>query len=110
MTDVLGSFHALTCDPDRLNDLLEAATFIGIAILAVPVWTTNLNKRRAAKHAQDKEDFYAKIPEDAPQIKILDDLHDLMTKDNDVWRKRDHVCLIVGYLLLLGSNFVRVIT
>ncbi|SNR44446.1 hypothetical protein [Puniceibacterium sediminis] len=85
---------------------LNLATFAGIAILAVPVWSLNSRKRKlhqvrqADQSAEDDSDFRSKTR------KILKDMHE---KDVAGWRWRDHFCLLVGYVLLLGSAFLRVL-
>ena len=85
---------------------LNLATFLGIAILAVPVWDLNLRKRKlhqvqlAENQAADDSDFRARTRA------ILAERHRQNVAD---WRRRDQVCLIAGYLLLLGAAAARVV-
>jgi len=85
---------------------LNLATFAGIAILAIPVWDLNLRKRRlhrvrqADKEAENDSDFRALTR------RILFEKHKKNVED---WRRRDQVCLLLGYCLLLGAAATRVV-
>jgi len=85
---------------------LNLGTFLGIAILAVPVWDLNVRKRKlhqvqqAEDQAADDSDFRARARA------ILSEKH---KKNVAGWRARDQICLIVGYLLLLGASAARVV-
>jgi membrane protein implicated in regulation of membrane protease activity len=85
---------------------LNLATFAGIAILAVPVWDLNTRKRklhqvrRAEKEAEDDSDFRARTR------KILSEKHKVNVEG---WRRRDQVCLLAGYVLLLGAAALRIV-
>ena len=81
---------------------LDLATFAGIAILAVPVWSLNFRKK-ALKQIRDA------LPAEPATFKdrvksILKDKHN---RDVTDWRQVDEICLTVGYLLLLGSAVLR---
>lgn len=85
---------------------LSLATCLGIAILAVPVWSLNARKRdrhmiqAADRSARNDSDFRLRTR------KILLGRHDRQVND---WRRRDEICLLVGYTLVLGSALMRVI-
>lgn len=85
---------------------LNLATFLGIAVLAVPVWDLNLRKRqlhrvqRADSDADNDSDFRARTR------KILSEKHRRNVED---WRWRDQACLLTGYVLLLGAAALRIV-
>ena len=86
---------------------LNLATFLGIAILAVPVWSLNTRKRKlhqvrsADQNAENDSDFRAKTRA------ILSDKHKKNVED---WRPIDQFCLVIGYVLLLGASLLRVLS
>lgn len=88
--------------PAEIHWWLNLATLVGIAILAVPTWSLNRRKKRlqAVRDAlaQDAQTFRASVREI---------LHDKQNRDVSDWRRIDELCLIAGYLLLLGSAFAR---
>ena len=85
---------------------LNFATFAGIAALAIPVWDLNARKRRlhdirqADSEATSDNDFR----ERTRQI-----LFEKQRQDVEGWRRRDQVCLAIGYVLLLGAAFLRLV-
>lgn len=81
---------------------LNLTALIGIAILAVPTWSLNRRKKRlqAVRDALPQE---PKTFRDS--VKGI--LTDKRNKEVSDWRWIDEICLIVGYLLLLGSSFAR---
>lgn len=89
--------------PD-LHWWLNLASFLGIAILAVPVWSLNFRRKRltalrqADRKAASDTDFRAQAR------KLLIDRH---RQNVDDWRPIDQACLAAGYLLLLGAAFLR---
>ncbi len=85
---------------------LNLATFIGIAILAVPVWSLNTRKRKL--HQVRQADADAKSDSDF-RTKTRGILADKHKKNVEDWRRIDQICLIVGYALLLGAALLRVI-
>lgn len=81
---------------------LNLASLLGIAILAVPTWSLNRRKKmlQAVRDAlpQDPNSF-------RDSVKTI--LTDKRNKDVADWRRIDEICLLAGYLLLLGSSFLR---
>jgi hypothetical protein len=81
---------------------LDLATLAGIAILAVPVWSLNFRKKKL-------QEIRRSLPAQPTTFKdrvksILKDKHN---RDVTDWRQVDEVCLMIGYLLLLGSAVFR---
>ncbi len=92
--------------PD-VHTLLNFATALGIAILAVPVLALNTRKKSLAQIS----DIVAnrKTGEDKTALdKIAENLEDTAAKRANRWRRADEVCLYVGYLLLLGASIARI--
>ena len=85
---------------------LDLATLIGIAILAVPVWSLNTRKRKL--HQVREADAVARSDSDfrTRTRRILADKH---RKNVEGWRSIDQICLVVGYALLLGAALLRVV-
>jgi hypothetical protein len=89
---------------DGIDWWLNLASFLGIAILAVPVWSLNFRRKRltalrqADRNAASDTDFRAQAR------KLLIDRH---RRNVDDWRPVDQACLAIGYLLLLGAAFLR---
>ncbi|WP_417741014.1 hypothetical protein [Salipiger sp.] len=83
---------------------LNLASFIGIAVLSVPVWSLNFRRKRlqqirdAEKATSSDTDFRARAR------KLLMDRHKRNVED---WRPIDQLCLGIGYFALLGSAFLR---
>lgn len=84
---------------------VNLATFLGVLILAVPVWSMDQRKGRLAK---EKAAALETDP-DGFEGELVPHLITLLKKDIDDWRPLDRACLIVGYVLLLGSAFARLI-
>ena len=81
---------------------LDLATLAGIAILAVPVWSLNLRKK---KLKQIRDALPAEPVTFKDRVKsILKDKHN---RDVTDWRQIDEICLAVGYALLLGGALLR---
>ena len=85
---------------------LNLATFIGIAVLAVPVWSLNTRKRKL--HQVRQTDADAKSDSDF-RTKTRGILADKHRKNVEDWRGIDQICLVVGYALLLGAALLRVV-
>ena len=85
---------------------LNLATFLGIAILAVPVWSLNTRKRKLHQVRQADADAGSDSDFRTRTRRILSDKH---RKNVEDWRGIDQICLIVGYALLLGAALLRVI-
>lgn len=85
------------------SDIQNAMTFLGILVLAVPVWSLNLRKKSLHKIEQVIEGRSGKN-----QTGILDDIDKIVKSHGQRsvanWRPCDQFCLIVGYLLLLGGS------
>lgn len=81
---------------------LNLGSMVGIAILAVPAWSLNVRKKRlqAIREA---------LPEEAKTFKdnVKSILKDKRNRDVSDWRPIDEKCLVIGYLLLLGSSLIR---
>lgn len=83
---------------------LNLATFLGIAILAVPVLSLNNRKRRL----QRIRDLDAEGGDDSSfRAKVRALSHDKWRENVEGWRRIDQVCLFGGYALLLGASFLR---
>ena len=91
--------------PQEIQWWLNFGSFLGIAILAVPAWSLNFRKKklRAIKAVMSDEPvtFKAKVG------KIIEHK---MDDDISSWRRIDEICLAVGYILLLGSSAMRLLT
>ena len=85
---------------------LNLATFLGIAILAVPVWSLNTRKRKLHQVRQADADARSDSDFRTRTRRILADKH---RKNVEDWRGIDQICLIVGYALLLGAALLRVV-
>lgn len=89
-----------------LQWFLNLASFGGVAILSVPVWSLNFRRKQLHRHKvadreeHDTESFRAR------GRKVLLDRHKRNVED---WRPVDQACLLAGYLLLLGSAFLRLL-
>ena len=81
---------------------LNLGTALGIAVLAIPVWSLNFKKKRL----QQVRDSLPEEPDSfRERVKaILKDKHNREVAD---WRPVDECCLWVGYGLLLGSSVIR---
>lgn len=83
---------------------LNLASFAGVAVLAVPVFS--LNSRR--KRLQDLRDADRQVKDDGEfRSKARRILIDRRRKDIEDWRPFDEKCLRVGYGLLFASAFLR---
>ncbi len=85
-----------------INWWLNLATALGIAVLAVPVWSLNMRKKKL-QQVRDALPAEPKAFKDRVRA-ILVDRHNRDVAD---WRRIDEVCLYVGYGLLLGSAAAR---
>lgn len=95
-------FDSVLMEPAEFRWWLDFFTFLGIAILAVPVWSLN-TRRKKLKAIQDA------LP-DAPQSfreRVRQILKDKRGRDVADWRRVDELCLIFGYGFLLGSSVLR---
>lgn len=81
---------------------LNFASLVGIAILAVPTWSLNFRKKRL-------QEVRKALPEEPKTFKdhVRTILKDKRNRDVSDWRRIDEICLLAGYLLLLGSSFLR---
>ena len=92
--------------PD-IHTLLNIATALGIAILAVPVLALNARRKSLAQIS----DIVAnrKTGEDKSALdKVAENLEETAAKRANRWRRADEICLYVGYVLLLGAAILRV--
>lgn len=83
---------------------LNLATFVGVAVLSVPVWSLNFRKKRL-RRIRDAEDAGGSDAAFRRRVRSL--LRDKRERDVADWRRIDEVCLAGGYLLLLGSAGLR---
>ena len=89
-------------EPADLRWWLDFFSCLGIAVLAVPVWSLN-TRRKKLKAIQDA------LPS-TPQTfreRVREVLKDKRGRDVADWRRSDEACLIFGYLFLLGSAVLR---
>jgi hypothetical protein len=91
-------------EPGWLEPALHVASFFGILILAVPVWSLNWRKKRLQqiREATDATDGASDL-----RAKIRAILKDRRERDVADWRRADEICLWLGYALLLGSAAIR---
>ena len=86
---------------------LDAASALGIAILAVPVFSLNFRKKSYTRIA----DVLNRRKEMGAES-ALDDIGRTLRMDRELdaarWRPIDEICLYVGYALLLGASVLRV--
>lgn len=83
---------------------LNLAAFLGVAVLAVPVWSLNSRKKRL----QRIRDAETEGKSDAAfRARVRAILRDKRERDVAAWRRLDEICLAAGYLLVLGSAGLR---
>ena len=86
---------------------LNIFSFLGLFLLSFPTLRANKLKRLqsdAVQHANANQDL-----QDTDLIKIVAKaLVDKRDQASATWRMRDQACLFAGYLLLLGSSFLRI--
>jgi hypothetical protein len=89
---------------------LDAATFLGILLLAVPVWSLNRRKRALATlpKAATADSGADATPGALAAGQLMGDIRSGATAWVNDWRPLDHRCLVGGYALLLGSSFLRI--
>ncbi|WP_300031439.1 hypothetical protein [uncultured Roseobacter sp.] len=101
--DLSGCIIAFLTDQTVLN----AASALGIGLLAVPAFSLNFNKKTLAR-------IEGLVQSRAQQgdTSALDVIAHELEKDAAgrvaQWRRMDELCLRVGYGLLLGSAVLRV--
>lgn len=88
--------------PIEIHRWLNLGTALGIAVLAIPVWSLNFKKKRL----QQVRDALPEEPS-AFRERVKGILKDKHNRDVADWRPLDERCLWVGYGLLLGSSVVR---
>ncbi|WP_170566020.1 hypothetical protein [Ruegeria atlantica] len=82
-------------------------TFFGIAILAVPVWSMNVRKKSLHKIKQEVDQRRQKG--DTSVVNAVAEILQERREDSvNTWRRADETCLIIGYVLLLGSALWRI--
>lgn len=93
-----------------LATALNAATFLGILILAVPVWSLNRRKRALAALPPAKTPPAGDdaAPGAVAAEQLLAEIRSGATGWVNDWRPIDQKCLLAGYVLLLGSSFLRI--
>lgn len=88
---------------------LDAASFAGIAVLAVPVWSLNRRKRALSRLPRPApRPTPATRPGEAAADALVDEIRAGATGWVNDWRPIDDACLRIGYALLLGSSFLRI--
>lgn len=85
---------------------LNLATFLGIAILAVPVLSLNNRKRRLQRIRDLDRD---ELDNGSFRAKVRALSQDKWRENVEGWRKADQLCLFAGYALLLGASFLRLV-
>lgn len=92
-------------DPELLLNIASAA---GIAVLAVPAFSLNFRKKTLARITRVVN--RRKPGEDKSALDIIaEELESDANQRANRWRRVDELCLVIGYLLLLGSSILRVI-
>jgi hypothetical protein len=84
---------------------LNLASFAGVAVLAVPTWSLNVRKKKL-QAIRDADAPGATA--DGFRAKVRGILRDKRERDVADWRRTDELCLITGYLLVLGASALRV--
>ena len=86
---------------------LDTATALGVAILAVPVFSLNFRKK---SHTRMDAILSARRETGAENAldRIGAALRDERARDTARWRPVDELCLYAGYLLLLGAALGRI--
>ncbi len=90
-----------------LEATLDAATAIGVALLAVPVFSLNFRKK---SHTRIDAILAARRETGAENAldRIGAALRDERARDAARWRPVDELCLYAGYVLLLGAAVARI--
>jgi hypothetical protein len=88
--------------PAEAHWWLNLASTAGIAILAVPTWSLNFRKKKL----KTIRDALPRDP-DSFRARVRAIVEDKWGRDVSDWRRIDEVCLLVGYLCVLGSAVAR---
>lgn len=88
--------------PDVWHWWLNLASTAGIAVLAIPVWSLNQRKKKL-------QEIRDALPREAATFKdhVKTILKDKRNREVSDWSPVDERCLVIGYLLLLGSSVIR---
>lgn len=88
--------------PADMHWWLNLGALSGIAVLAVPTWSLNVRKKKLREITEA-------MPSDPAtfRARVKGILHDKRNRAVADWRRIDEICLIVGYLFLLGSAAAR---
>jgi hypothetical protein len=89
--------------PD-IHWMLNFGTTIGILVLAVPAWSLN-GRRKRLQALRDLD--RAATSDDTFRARARQILIERHRRNVDDWRRIDEICLLAGYLLLLGSSGLR---
>lgn len=92
--------------PSDAQWVLNLASFAGVAVLSVPVWSLNFRRKRL-QQIRDAEG--ASGSAEAFRDKVRAILREKRERDVSRWRRIDEICLGAGYLLLLGSSGLRLL-
>jgi hypothetical protein len=94
-------------EPDPLGWWLDLAGFFGILVLAVPAWSLNLRQ----KNLQRIVDIIDTRGGAQSPATVVDEVAEELRKRREAaanrWRRADEICLVIGYVLLLGSAALR---
>jgi hypothetical protein len=85
---------------------LNLASFLGVAVLAGPVWSLNFRKKRL-QQIRDLEAAGGSAEAFRGRIRAI--LRSKRERDVADWRRVDEFCLAGGYLLVLGSAGLRLL-
>ncbi len=85
---------------------LNLAAFLGVAVLSVPTWSLNFRKKKLQR-IRDAD--AAGGSADAFRDRVRAILRDKRERDAASWRRVDEICLVAGYLLVLGSAALRLL-
>ncbi|HVL19492.1 MAG TPA: hypothetical protein VM422_00665 [Amaricoccus sp.] len=85
---------------------LNLAGFLGVAVLAVPVWSLNFRKKRLQR-IRDADVAGGSAETFRRRVRAI--LRDKRERDAGEWRRLDEICLGAGYLLVLGSAGLRLV-
>lgn len=94
--------------PDKIIFLQNLFTFLGIAVLSIPV--LSLDGRRKKLHDVSRIVEGREATGDTPAMNQIGDLlKGRKGKTVSDWRRRDWIALRIGYVMLLGASGSRLI-
>ena len=90
--------------PEAAHWWLNLMTLVGIAVLAVPGWSLNVRRKRLKEVRNLLDETPVSFKKKVREIVV-----DKQDRDVTDWRRIDEVCLVVGYVALLGAAVLRLL-